>query len=78
MKEIFLTFLMTIFILTACGGGTQPAANPTEEPVTTSQTSPNPEATELVEVKLEPQAGDTRTYADGSTIVYVPVGGGCP
>ncbi|MFN8433046.1 MAG: SUMF1/EgtB/PvdO family nonheme iron enzyme [Anaerolineales bacterium] len=74
MKKLFLTFLMTIFILTACEGGTQPAANPTEEPVTTSQTESSPAATELVEVKLEPQAGDTRSYVDGSTIVYVPAG----
>ncbi|GAB4499844.1 MAG: hypothetical protein OHK003_17410 [Anaerolineales bacterium] len=74
MKKNILFLLTWTILLAACGGQTQPAANPTEEPVTTSQTESSPEPTELVEVQLEPQAGETRSYVDGSTIVYIPAG----
>ena len=74
MKKIFFATILLTLILAACGGGETPASTPDVETAANSQTESNPEATEQVEVKLEPQAGDTRTYVDGTTIVYVPAG----
>lgn len=74
MKNIALFLLTLMILLTACGGGDTPASTPTLEPASVSQTESSPETTELVEVQLEPQAGDTGTHVDGSNIVYVPAG----
>jgi formylglycine-generating enzyme required for sulfatase activity len=75
MKK-FVLFLLTLTVLiAACGGGDlQPASEPTLEPAPVSQTESSPQPTELVPVTFEPQAGDTRTYTDGTTIVYVSDG----
>jgi formylglycine-generating enzyme len=74
MKKIVLFLLTLTVLIAACGGGDTPASEPTLEPAPVSQTESSPQPTELVEVKFEPQAGDTRTYIDGTTIVYIPAG----
>lgn len=64
-----------IILLAACSGGeSQPASTPTVEPAPVSQAEATPQPTELVPVKVEAKAGDTRTHVDGATIVYIPEG----
>jgi formylglycine-generating enzyme len=84
MKKTLLFLLTLAIFLAACGGeetqpgATQqsptaapPAANPTN---TAPATQPIVSATEIIPVKLEPQEGDTRTYVDGTSLVYIPAG----
>jgi formylglycine-generating enzyme required for sulfatase activity len=75
MKKNILFLLTLAMLLAACGGGeTQPASTASLEPAPVSPAESTPAPTELVPVKFEPKEGDTRTYVDGTTIVYIPAG----
>jgi len=80
-SNLLILFFLAAIALSACGGQDQSA--PSQASTPTASASPtntaqdaesNPQPTEIEPVKYEPQQGDTRTYVDGTRLVYIPAG----
>jgi formylglycine-generating enzyme required for sulfatase activity len=79
--NLLILFFLAALALSGCGGQDQSA--PSQASTPTASASPtntaqgaesNPQPTEIEPVKYEPQHGDTRTYVDGTRLVYIPAG----
>ena len=73
-KIIYVLFILSIVIAACSSGDNSPENTPATIIASNSQIEPSSEPTELAEVKLEPQAGDSRTFMDGTTVVYIAAG----